>query len=265
MAARHVISILLLSIISKVQALTLGPILPEIPKTKVEKVSSVVSRTLNGNDTEETRKIEVQELTATFGFDSTRTSTTGTCTKYEESQFVYGELSIPTLASLFDAVGVRKNEKFLDIGSGDGALVFAAPLFYGRDVQISRGIEIVPELLERSVRYARAMEVDEIINGEQVQFYCGDIYRCDDDETLTKYLRDTTLAVCFATTWSRGNRGRMLPELSKALGSHLPQDAKVVIVDGRLDERDGFNWVGDLKINCPDTAPYSIASLYEKV
>ena len=82
---------------------------------------------------------------------------------------------------------------------------------------------------------------------------------------MTNYLRDTTLAVCFATTWSRGNQGRKLPELSHALGKNLSKDARVVIVDGRLDEQDGLNWVGDLKINCPDTAPYSIASLYEKV
>ena len=38
-----------------------------------------------------------------------------------------------------------------------------------------------------------------------------------------------------------------------------------VIVDGRLDaEGDGFDWLGDLRITCPDTAPHSTAALYRR-
>lgn len=106
-------------------------------------------------------------------------------------------------------------------------------------------------------------------------------------------LADTTLAVCFATTWCQGNfrgdggggdgseeegggkaaparaaraslRGRELPRLSRALAA-LPPGARAVIVDGRLDaEGGGFDWLGDLRITCPDTAPHSTAALYRR-
>jgi hypothetical protein len=229
-----------------VKAFTLGSLLPEIPPKKIEEVSQIVSQALDGNVSEESRKIQVQELAAKF--DSTI---------YEQNQFVYGELSIPTLATLLDAVGVYENERFLDIGSGDGALVFATALLF-EDVVMSRGVEIVPSLFDRSEEY-RSKFAD---ISDRVQLHCGDIYDCN--ETLRNMLGDTTLAVCFATTWSRGNEGRRLPELSNALGIHLNQGARAVVVDGKLDEIDGFSWDGDLKIHCPDTAPYSIASLYTK-
>uniref|UniRef100_A0A7S0AX05 Uncharacterized protein n=1 Tax=Minutocellus polymorphus TaxID=265543 RepID=A0A7S0AX05_9STRA len=93
---------------------------------------------------------------------------------------------------------------------------------------------------------------------------------------MSAVLAATTLAVCFATTWSAGNvgtstkgctslQGRKLPKLSKALAAGLGRDARVVIIDGKLLESDGFSWQGDLKIFCPDTAPYSIARLYTKL
>ena len=59
-------------------------------------------------------------------------------------------------------------------------------------------------------------------------------------------------------------RGRELPRLSRALAA-LPPGARAVIVDGRLDaEGDGFDWLGDLRITCPDTAPHSTAALYRR-
>ena len=39
--------------------------------------------------------------------------------------------------------------------------------------------------------------------------------------------------------------GRRLPRLSTAL-TRLPMGARAVIVDGRLDEKDGFRFEGDL-------------------
>eukprot|EP00816_Leptocylindrus_hargravesii_P008530 CAMPEP_0196818366 /NCGR_PEP_ID=MMETSP1362-20130617/65251_1 /TAXON_ID=163516 /ORGANISM="Leptocylindrus danicus, Strain CCMP1856" /LENGTH=46 /DNA_ID= /DNA_START= /DNA_END= /DNA_ORIENTATION= len=45
----------------------------------------------------------------------------------------------------------------------------------------------------------------------------------------------------------------------------MKEGARVVIIDGKLNCQDGYRWEGDLKIHCPDTAPYSIASLYERV
>ena len=99
-----------------------------------------------------------------------------------------------TQNSKFDAVGVWKNEKFLDIGSVDGALVFAAPSCYGSDIHISRGVEIVPELMDQSNRHSKVMTKISEMSDDQIQLYCGDIYQCDEDNTLINYLRDTTLA-----------------------------------------------------------------------
>lgn len=241
-------TILLLIITSKwcINGLTLGSLRPEIPRIKVDEVSKIVSQVLDGDVSEESRKIQVQNVSANFKCN------------YEDQQLVYGELSIPTLATIFDAVGVYENEKFLDIGSGDGALVFATALLY-EDIIMSRGVELVPELVERSQTYRLGFPE----NVDRVEFHCGDIYDCD--ETLENMLKDTSLIVCFATTWSKGSPSRRLPKLSETLGIHLAPGSRVVIVDGKLDEKDGLRWDGDLKIFCPDTAPYSIASLYEKI
>lgn len=234
--------------IISVKAWTTGSLLPEIAPAKIDEVSKMVSNILDGDVSQEQRKIQVQDLTGNF--DS----------NYEENQFVYGELSIPTLATLFDAVGIHENERFLDIGSGDGALVFATALLYDGHVSVSRGVEIVPVLKDRSEMHRSQFKS---IEDHRIEFHCADIYNCD--ETLEHFLADTTIAVCFATTWSRNYEGRKLPELSKSLGKYLKPGARVVMIDGKIDESDNFLWCGDLRIQCPDTAPYSIASLYEKV
>ncbi len=96
----------------------------------------------------------------------------------------------------------------------------------------------------------------------------GDVHNVKSQQTLD-ILSETTLAVCFATTWSAGNARdgstsldrRRLPKLSAAL-SHVGKGARIIVIDGRLDEDDGFDWQGDLRVDCPDTAPYSTASLY---
>lgn len=200
-------------------------------------------------------------------------------------QLVYGELSIPCLATILDAVGVHEGEQFLDIGSGDGALVLGASLLYPRYIKRSLGVEILPGLLDRSRQHLAKLKSNlqddrrsnELLDAlDSVEFCLGDVYQatteCAENGTLLSVLRDTTLAVCFATTWSSSNtgqkksslNGRKLPQLSNAL-KVLPSGARTVIVDGKLNEADGYSWQGDLQVFCPDTAPYSIASLYHRV
>jgi len=229
-----------------------------------------------------------------------------------QNELVYGELSVPTLATILDAVGVHDNDVFLDIGSGDGALVLGASLLYASNdsssdsdvdeeksggegrrrnaIQKCYGVDIVPGLVERSLVHAKNLERilqsddDESSNGilndnqSEIHFLLGDIHT--PDKQLQGILKETTLAVCFATTWSAGNanngsneddkrrstslQGRRLPKLSKALSTSLSAGCRVVVIDGKLSEEDGFIWQGDLKIICPDTAPHSIATLYYK-
>lgn len=180
---------------------------------------------------------------------------------FQAHELVYGELSVEVLAELLDAVGVHPGDCFLDIGSGDGALVLGAALLYPDHLRVSRGIELVPGLYERSLRHAQQVETS-----VPVEFHCGNIYH--QTSSRMAVLHDTTLAVCFATTWSAESlklkQGRRLPELSRAC-SVVPRGGRILIVDGRLSERDGYRWEGDMKIQCPDTAPYSIASLYERI
>jgi hypothetical protein len=191
---------------------------------------------------------------------------------------------VPVLATILDAVGVEYGEKFLDVGSGDGALVLAASLLYatgsGRNaISKARGVEIVPGLVDRSRQHAKNMKAmlqslnatDALTDATEPEFILGDVHLSNNDE-MSALLADTTLAVCFATTWSAGNansdaktslQGRTLSKLSPALAL-LPTGARVVIIDGKLNRKDGFDWQGDLRVYCPDTAPYSTATLYKR-
>ncbi|KAL7496884.1 hypothetical protein ACHAWT_004991 [Skeletonema menzelii] len=202
------------------------------------------------------------------------------------NELVYGELSVEVLARILDAVGVQQNDVFLDIGSGDGALVLGASLLYvaaddearsnGENaMKMCYGVDIVPGLVERSISHAdnlqRILQDNESFlqqNQADIELLLGDIHQ--PDTQLQNILKETTIAVCFATTWSAENsvgtslQGRKLPKLSKALSRGLSSGCRIVIIDGKLDEEDEFLWMGDLRIQCPDTAPYSVATLYHK-
>lgn len=220
-----------------------------------------------------------------------------------EHELVYGELGIDALITILDAIGVRKGDTFLDIGSGDGLLVCSAALLFPEYIQSSNGIEIVPQLYQRSLKFKnRLMDIllEENIKDEakienegnkrrqipDMPFYLGNIYDesdvivmspSDDNTTSNCIPREemfskTTIAICFATTWSKNIPGKKLHRLSKALVggannngiSNLPKGAKIVIIDGCLSPNDGYIYEGELKLYCPDTAPYSIARLYTR-
>ena len=191
-----------------------------------------------------------------------------------QHELVYGELGLDALVTILDAVGVEKKDCFMDIGSGDGLLVSAASMLYSDFLTASMGVEIVPDLYERSLMFQRRLESmiaddDKTELCESMSFDLGNVYEPDE---RTRYLfSKTTLAVCFATTWSNtGVQGRQLPRLSEALGTkgqcELPAGARLVIIDGVLDhEKDGYDFGGQFELMCPDTAPFSIARLYTKL
>ena len=296
-----------------------SPIVPEISTTHLSKVSHLVSSALGdvvvidddtGNkDSSSSRYTLARDAVSIFQRDNDDNESPSSI---PQNELVYGELSVPTLATILDAVGVHDDDVFLDIGSGDGALVLGASLLYASNdsssdgdideeksggerrrrnaIQKCYGVDIVPGLVERSIVHAknleRILQSDDNVqstngilkdNQSEIHLLLGDIH------TPTKHLQDIlqeiTLAVCFATTWSAGNanndssddkrrstslQGRRLPKLSSALSTSLSSGCRVVIIDGKLSEEDGFTWQGDLKIICPDTAPHSIATLYHK-
>ena len=278
------IAVLASAIASPVSALA-----PEIPAAHLSRVSRLVSEALGdegvgGRSVDDAtdsaaaaaaRYASVRSAVADFNRDI----------PVPANELVYGELSVPTLGKILDAVGLQEEETFLDVGAGDGACVLGASLLYNQDdtTVISKciGVEIVPGLVDRSRRHSEKLA--ELLQREkgndsglrqtqaQVEFLLGDVHDSR-DQMMSQVLSQATVVVCFATTWCAGNtesgdktslQGRRLPKLSKAL-STLKRGARVVIIDGKLDSRDGFVWQGDLRIVCPDTAPYSTATLYYK-
>mmetsp|Transcript_20561 Transcript_20561/g.44636 ORF Transcript_20561/g.44636 Transcript_20561/m.44636 type:complete len:340 (+) Transcript_20561:66-1085(+) len=315
------------------QALGIPPtiIVPEVHHTRLTQVSQLVSSALGDNiandndDSSDTtavnRYASARDAVSDFQVHDNSSKGGDTAVIVPSHELVYGELSVPVLATILDAVGVQEDDVFLDIGSGDGALVLGASLLYayasfddgdgshegdGGDtntntmsmlgsrnaIQKCYGADIVPGLVDRSMTHSknleRIMQEGQSSNGmknidlleqnqSEIQFLLGDIHQPDDE--LQNVLKETTLAVCFATTWSAGNahnddttpgqsstslQGRKLPKLSKALSAGLSSGCRVVIIDGKLDADDDFSWEGDLRIQCPDTAPYSVAALYHK-
>lgn len=180
------------------------------------------------------------------------------------SQLVYGELDVRSVARVLEAANVEVGDRFLDIGSGDGVPTLAAAQLFARELEICRGIEVVPALAARATEHAERLRAwlraNPSVAAAPIALSEGDIYA--DDDAIRALLRETSLALCFATTWSHAPR-RVLPELSVALRA-MEVGARVVIVDARLVEA-GWRWEGDLRITPPDTAPHSTARLYTRV
>lgn len=179
-----------------------------------------------------------------------------------------------TLATLLDAVGVYDGDNLFDIGSGDGALVLGASLLYaakndgGNAIQKAVGLEIVPGLEDRSNRHLRNLHKilreslgDDAMkclseNQSEVQFFLGDVHDVK-TQSISTILSETASAVCFATTWSAGNaqdgstslNNRRLPKVSMALSQQFDKGARIIVIDGRLNENDGFDCQGDLIFN----------------
>lgn len=277
------IAVLASAIASPVSALA-----PEIPAAHLSRVSRLVSEAL-GDEGVGGRSVDdaTDSAAAAARYASVRSAVAdfNRDIPVPANELVYGELSVPTLGTILDAVGLQEEETFLDVGAGDGACVLGASLLYNQDdtTVISKciGVEIVPGLVDRSRRHSEKLA--ELLQREkgndsglrqtqaQVEFLLGDVHDSR-DQMMSQVLSQATVVVCFATTWCAGNtesgdktslQGRRLPKLSKAL-STLKRGARVVIIDGKLDSRDGFVWQGDLRIVCPDTAPYSTATLYYK-
>ena len=182
------------------------------------------------------------------------------------AELVYGELDVRSVARILEAAKVEEGDRFLDIGSGEGLPVMAAALLYPDRFRICRGIEVVPALAARAEEHLRRLEKKVAagpLEAAPIELLQGDVYQATRGprSAVAAMVRDTTLALCFATTWSHEPR-RTLPRLSETLARVMPGGARVVLVDARLVEGDGWRWEGDLRFTPPDTAPFSTARLY---
>ena len=246
---------------------------PETTPELVESVERYLSKIFGTADSAEWH---ARRLQAQSNEDGSHDEDVQILKNIEKHELVYGELGIESLVKILDAVGVHEGDEFLDIGAGHGMLVMAASLLYPNYLKASRGIEVVPKLHELSEEYLQELHEHHVEqpddpstsltpNFPSTELYLGDIYKPDD--VLQEILSTTNLVVCFATTWSRGNsdiNGRRLPKLSKAIQAGvLAPDARIVVIDGKLLPEDGHVYHGELRLECPDTAPYSIAYLYK--
>jgi len=272
-------------------------IAPEVSMDQKERAKRILDQVFGAEDsgTWDKRRDDARAATSRGGENPTnhRNADQDTAMALEnipDHELVYGELGVDALVTILDAIGVQRGDVFLDIGSGDGILVAGAALLYSSHLKASRGVEIVPKLYDRSLEFkSQLMEkiFQENNDGKEeispwksdsfpeVSFASGNIYESMPPKGSKNNpegfdISETTIAVCFATTWSKNIPGKRLDRLSRALGregtSELPIGARVVVIDGVLDHRnDGFRYDGELKLFCPDTAPYSIARLYSRI
>jgi hypothetical protein len=269
-------AILIAATATTVESLSLIPVpvpvlAPETTSSQRAQVQDILGQVFGTADVFEERKTKAIDVS----------QTDGAILELQPQVTVYGELGLDALATVLDAVGVQKGDQFMDIGSGDGVLVAAAAQLFPQHLQAAKGVEIIPTLYKRSLSYqqkvleliaSKSTTSDETTAGLvplccPTELYQGDVHAPDDQ--LARVFSETTVAICFATAWASGVPGRMLPELSRSLGiggpSELPVDARVVIIDGRLCDKDGFRYEGQIKIFCPDTAPYSLAHLFRRI
>lgn len=230
----------------------------------VEKVQRVLAEVAGDNASEDDgrlrRRLAAQQAASQVASTLARPA----------NQLVYGELDVKTVATVLSAAGVCSGDRFVDIGSGEGLPTLAAALLYPTRLAVSRGVEIVPRLVERSHHHhARLREwlshhPDHAC--APVELLVGDVFAAPETPVaVDAVLGESTLALCFATTWADGTPRRELPQLSKALHRQMPRGGRAILIDGRLLEGDGWRWEGDLRVVTPDTAPHSTARLYTRL
>jgi hypothetical protein len=131
---------------------------------QIEQVRRLIAETLDGchDGSKGQRYASIREM-ASQQHDSTPLN-----------ELTYGELSVPVLAELLDAVGLEDNDAFLDVGSGDGALVLGAAMLYPNVCRIARGLELVPGLVTRSQLHAQRLESDLAV---PVELLLGDVHQ----------------------------------------------------------------------------------------
>lgn len=115
---------------------------------------------------------------------------------FQGEDLIYGETPLGTAHELLRWAGLRKGQRFCEIGCGRGVTGLVAASVFGAQVS---GIEVVPELADKARWLARALQVE-------VNIQNGPPYPEADLYFMTP------------TTWSEVNWGRVISELEKAPG-----------------------------------------------
>lgn len=109
----------------------------------------------------------------------------------DNKNFVYGEITFPTLAELLDSLEPREGEQFYDLGSGTGKSTFIATLLYpfARCV----GIEYLPALYQQSQQILKEFEEKVPEKKEIINFIQGNILELNWEHADILYIN----ATCF--------------------------------------------------------------------
>jgi SAM-dependent methyltransferase len=132
----------------------------------------------------------------------------------------------PVVESMLQLAGVGADDTVVDLGSGDGRIpIVAAETYHARGI----GIEIVPELVERSRRIAQDAAL-----ADRVTFIEGDLFTADLSKAtvVTLYLSDSVNAKLEATL-RRLRPGTRIVSRQFPIGGWVP-DKSVRAADGSL-------------------------------
>jgi hypothetical protein len=110
--------------------------------------------------------------------------------------------------------------------------------------------------------------MDPLTHATEPEFILGDMYI--ESEEMSALLADTiwqsTLPPLRVRAMPTTRIKRQAFTVEHFSSSRLPLHCslQVVIINGKLDGKDGFDWQGDLRMHCPDTAPYSMSTSYKR-
>lgn len=157
----------------------------------------------------------------------------------------YGEFDLAFFFQLLKLAEPRPNERFVDIGSGCGRLVFAAAAVY--EWELAAGVEILRDLhVVATQAHARLYTASEECGVPLAP--CTLV--CEEVATalppLLEAAPSTCVAFVYATCWP--SVGPYLTELSLMLATSLETGSRVISVDKQLVPDDYGAW--DFRLMC---------------
>jgi cyclopropane fatty-acyl-phospholipid synthase-like methyltransferase len=86
---------------------------------------------------------------------------------FKTSKGIFGVSDLDIINEFFEKINLNSKNKFLDLGSGDGRVVFLASIFCE-----ANGVEFEKELVDLSQKYKKKLNLNS-------EFICDDFYNID--------------------------------------------------------------------------------------
>ena len=166
-------------------------------------------------------------------------------------ELTYGEFDLGFFFELLHRANPRKGERFVDIGSGCGRLVFAAALAH--DFELAVGIELLSSLHNMATRTHSSLHdaCGDSVSLAPCRFLCEEVETGlpqliprQRSDAASDESSDAAIAFVYASCWP--SVGPYLTELSATLAAALPHGSRVICVDKQLVDSDdascGLQW-----------------------